>query len=631
MSARPVRVLQRVTVHGVNAGVATGVLAIMDRKAATDVRSHRWRARLAALVAAYAFVAGAVSPARAADDLPGRVGRVANVQGALYHSLDDGAGDWEAIGLNYPVAQGDNLWAERGGHAEIDYGGGQFRLAGDTNVHVSRLDERQFALFVAAGRVILRVRMLDQDDSVHIDTPSTQVAVTRPGLYRIDVASDIARTTLIVREGEADVATAAGWQQVLPGQAATLAGTADVVADVFSAGGIDGFDAWSAARDRVYEQPRQNAYVSRQMVGEADLAAYGTWRTYADYGAVWYPTVDTDWAPYRFGYWTWLPGWGYTWVDAAPWGYAPFHYGRWVFLGSRWGWCPGGFVARPLWAPALVAWYGGSGWYSDFGGAVFGWVPLGWREPFIPWWGGCSARCFARYNRPYAVNVAERDDARPTHFANWSVPGGITAVSGAALASGRPVASNRVPVGTNVAFAPALLTAPPAQRPAPVRPGMRQPGNGVPLPVSTQFAARQPIAPAGATNRIAAPPPAPLGAALPRPGYAVRPPADAGRSAVPPTTARSVPPSQIRPAPSAARVAPVPPLPQIQPAPQATRVVPAPITAPQIQPAPQVGRVVPPPPQVVPLPAPQPGSAGAPAPAERAPARPIQKPADQRG
>ena len=110
---------------------------------------------LAALCAA--VIACAVH-AQADDALPSRVGRVANVQGALYHSLDAGSGEWSPIGLNYPVAQGDNLWADHGARAEVDYGGGQFRLAGDTNVHVSRLDERQLALFVASGSLIVRVR-----------------------------------------------------------------------------------------------------------------------------------------------------------------------------------------------------------------------------------------------------------------------------------------------------------------------------------------------------------------------------------------------------------------------------------------------------------------------------------------
>ncbi|MDQ2916933.1 MAG: hypothetical protein M3R40_07215, partial [Pseudomonadota bacterium] len=385
------------------------------------------RGLLAFFACAIAFAA---APAQADDDLPGRVGRIANVQGTLYHSPDDNAGEWSQIGQNYPVAQGDNLWVDRDGHAEVDYGGGQFRLAGDTNIHVSRLDERQLALFIASGRVIVRIRMLEAEDSVRVDTPITQVALTRPGLYRIDVDPDAGQTTLIVREGEADVATATVTAQVLPGQIAVLTGPGSVTADIRNGGGVDGFDTWSAARDRVYEQPRENAYVSREMVGQADLDSYGAWQTYSDYGAVWFPTVDSQWAPYRFGYWTWLPGWGYTWVDNAPWGYAPFHYGRWAYISGRWGWCPGAFVARPLWAPALVAWYGGGGGIhaGSYRGPVYGWVPLGWREPFVPWWQGCTSRCYARYNRPYAVDVAERPAGPPAHFANWRAPGGVTAV-----------------------------------------------------------------------------------------------------------------------------------------------------------------------------------------------------------
>ena len=36
---------------------------------------------------------------------------------------------------------------------------------------------------------------------------------------------------------------------------------------------------------------RSASYVSNQMVGYADLEQYGTWQTYPDYGAVWFPTA----------------------------------------------------------------------------------------------------------------------------------------------------------------------------------------------------------------------------------------------------------------------------------------------------------------------------------------------------
>src|SRR5215204_7332215 len=119
--------------------------------------------------------------------MPARVGRVADYSGQLFLAPEDRPGEWAPIGLNYPIATGDSLWISGEGRAEIDYGGGQFRMAGDTNVHVSRLDEREFSLFVAQGRVIVRIRALETGEEARVDAPNSQIALTRPGLYRIDV------------------------------------------------------------------------------------------------------------------------------------------------------------------------------------------------------------------------------------------------------------------------------------------------------------------------------------------------------------------------------------------------------------------------------------------------------------
>ena len=449
------------------------------------------RRRAFALLLAAACIAGTSIAARADDDLPGRVGRIAEFAGQLFISPEDRAAEWQPAGLNYPVASGDNLWVGGDGRAEVDYGGGQFRLAGDTNLHVSRLDENQVALFIAQGRVIVRVRVLDAGDAARVDTPNTQVELSRPGLYRIDVTPDRQSTQVTVREGEALIALANGVQQALPGQTAMVTGTNPRGADIRNGIGQDGFDAWSATRDRRYERPRATAYVSRQMVGYADLDEYGTWQSTPEYGAVWYPTsVPAGWAPYSDGYWTNVGGWGSTWVDAAPWGYAPFHYGRWAWVGGRWGWCPGTFVARPVWAPALVGWVGGAGLglSATFGSPIYGWVPLGWGEPFHPWWNRCSHNCWANYNRPYAVNVVVRPNNPPTVFRNVTYPGAVTAVTAATLAGRQPVASNRVNVPLHqVTTAPVLASAPTVPA-GPLRiPGVRPGTAGTPPPASTFY------------------------------------------------------------------------------------------------------------------------------------------------
>ncbi|HVF65021.1 MAG TPA: DUF6600 domain-containing protein [Casimicrobiaceae bacterium] len=608
------------------------------------------------------------------NDLPGRVGRLSDLGGRVYLSAEDRATDWIEAARNHTVTSGDNLWVTRDGRAEVDYGGGQFRLSGETNLHIARLDDRTIALFVAHGRVIVRVRVLDSGDSVRIDTPNTQIGLTRPGLYRIEVSDDRARSTVIVREGEATASVAAGVQQILPGQVASIVGDQPDYAEVRSGYGIDGFDTWNAERDRRYERSRSANYVSRQMIGYADLDDHGTWHSSSEYGMVWYPTsVAADWAPYRYGRWTWVGDYGWTWADDAPWGYAPFHYGRWVHVGNRWGWCPGTYVARPAWAPALVAWHGGSGWSASvhFGAPVYGWVPLAWGEPYLPSWRHCSDRCWTRYNRPYAVNRAERPHAPPTRYINWTAPGGVTAVAGATFTGRKPVHANLVDIRTPaLANAPVLAHAPVLQKPtAATVPGARPTFNAPPPAVALQNkpmvipsvgttptwgdgnvarpslrppAESRAVPPAAAVApapRAVPPAVAPSGtwgspvprAAIPheaRPDARVQNRAEASRYAAPGAPSNSA----QRAVPPAAYIAPAPPTavppatraaPYVPPLPAATAPTPASAPAPQIP--------VRPAPQLAPVPSPVPHAAPAPVPPQESRAVPReQRPVPQR-
>ena len=562
-------------------------------------------ARIVLACIAAVLVAGLSSTARADEDLPGRVGRIADFAGRLYLSPEDRAAAWAEIGLNYPVTSGDNLWVSGEGRAEVDYGGGQFRLTGDTNLHVSRLDDRQLALFVAQGRLIVRVRVLDPGEAARVDAPNTQVQLTRPGLYRIDVTPDRQATVVTVREGEALVALAAGTQQALPGQTVTITGQDQTVADIRNGIGQDGFDAWSANRDRYYERGGSAAYVSRQMVGYAELDEYGGWQTDPEYGPVWFPAaVAPDWVPYRDGYWANVGGWGATWVDFAPWGYAPFHYGRWAWVGGRWGWCPGRYVARPVWAPALVAWHGGPGWglSASYGSPVYGWVPLGWRDPYLPSWRGCSARCWTHYNQPYGVNMRERPRVPPSTYANSAVPGAITAVAGATLIGAGPVSANRVRVPPQVASAAPVLGAAPPVASAPAHLPSGRPGAGVPPPASTIYpAARQrPVNPAIAPEGPDSATPEGRGSTRYGGGAAgtVPPPRPATTPGQPPVRT-SAPAARPTPAPRVERGAAGPALPpsmRAAPAPPAALVAPAPpaaAVAPAAQGAPQGGHAPP--------------------------------------
>jgi len=417
-------------------------------------------------------------------DPPSRVARISDVAGDLFLATPDHAGEWASIGLNYPVTAGDNLWISANGRAEVDFGNGRLRLAGDTNLQVAALDETSLALFVATGRVIVRMRSLAPGEMTHVETPHTQIDIVRPGVYRIDVDSAVYRTTLSVREGEAAIRFADGVQQVLSGQVATISGIDGAGLAVENGYSSDGFDAWSMVREYRYDSARVTAYVSTDMVGARDLDDYGTWETTQTYGPVWYPsTVAVGWAPYRYGTWTWLAPYGWTWVDSAPWGYAPFHYGRWIYASGRWGWCPGERTGRPRWSPALVAWYRGSGWGAESN--VYGWIPLGWGDPYVPPWRLCSGRCWRQYNQPFAV--AQRDvQATSLRYANALVPGAMTAVPASVLSASRAVAANQVPVGPATASSAAMLAGAPAFAPAAARNPVR-PGLAVPIPAGAQF------------------------------------------------------------------------------------------------------------------------------------------------
>jgi hypothetical protein len=154
----------------------------------------------------------------------------------------------------------------------------------------------------------------------------------------------------------------------------------------------DAFAAWVNELDQAESRSAWAQYVSPEMTGAEELDRHGRWERGPEAGMVWVPhAVPAGWAPFSHGHWTWVHPWGWTWVDDAPWGFAPFHYGRWVWHRSRWCWSPGRYVARPVYAPALVVWAGsgsGIGISIHLGGGrhrhPVAWYPLGYADVYVP-------------------------------------------------------------------------------------------------------------------------------------------------------------------------------------------------------------------------------------------------------
>lgn len=319
-------------------------------------------------------------------DPPKRVARVSIVEGSV--SLQPGGeGDWGSAAKNRPMTIGDKIWVDKDSRAELEAGEASFHLGSMTALSFLNLDEGITQVRVPEGAVNFRVRELRQGDLYEIDTPNAVFNVKQAGDFRVDVneAGDASRITVI--RGGGEVSAAGKTYEVHAGEQAEFSGPEnDPNYSILKAPGPDGLDKWADERDLKEDRSQSGNYVSRDMPGYDDLDDHGEWSEVPDYGHVWYPNdVGPDWAPYSDGYWNYVNPWGWTWIGYEPWGFAPYHYGRWGFIGGRWGWCPGPFFGPPVYGPAFVGFLGG-GFGFGFGvGFGVGWFPLGFGEPFFPW------------------------------------------------------------------------------------------------------------------------------------------------------------------------------------------------------------------------------------------------------
>jgi hypothetical protein len=322
------------------------------------------------------------------QDPPSRVARLSYIDGSVSFQ-PGGQGDWGAATRNRPVTIGDKIWSDNNSRAELQAGQASIHISSMTALSFLNLDEQTTQMRLAEGTINFRVREMRQGDVYEVDTPNLAFTVTQAGAFRVEVNENGDSTRVTAIRGEGQVIADGQSYTIHSGERGEFNGTDNVSYFVASAPAPDDFDRWSNDRDRRDDSSVSARYVSRDVPGYSDLDDNGTWNEEPDYGPVWYPnTVNVGWAPYSYGYWNYIGPWGWTWVDYSPWGFAPYHYGRWAYIGSRWGWCPGPYYARPIYGPAFVGFLGGGfgvGFGFGFGGGV-GWFPLGPHEPFCPWY-----------------------------------------------------------------------------------------------------------------------------------------------------------------------------------------------------------------------------------------------------
>ncbi|WP_026873390.1 DUF6600 domain-containing protein [Inquilinus limosus] len=451
------------------------------------------RAQILAGVAAAALLCGAV-PARA-DDPPARVGRLADISGAV--SLrPDASQPWAVAARNQPVTTGMSFWTEPQARAELEIGPAELHLGDQAELDIQRLDDAAFAATLDQGSVNIDIADLEAGETWTVDTPRGTVTLERPGEYRIDAGTTQDPTQVVVFSGEAQIeGRPDGPVDIQGGETGVVSGSDPFSTTLAQSADRSPLDDWADGRIRTAAAaPR---YVPRAMTGWQDLEAAGSWKETPAYGAVWYPTdVPSGWVPYRYGRWTYDDRWGWTWIDDQPWGFAPFHYGRWTYVDDRWGWVPGPVEAHPVYAPALVSFFAGAAVGAAVTAAVdshpIGWYPLGPGEIYRP-----PYRASDTYVRNVNVtNVRNVEINRITNIHNGPtiVEGDAnrrfaTVVPAQVLAARQPVAhaalavpaeqldkARLTPVSTLPHPAPAAAGQPPAPHPALARaPGGRPP------------------------------------------------------------------------------------------------------------------------------------------------------------
>ena len=396
---------------------------------------------------------------QALADPPGRVARLSYVGGDV-SMQPAGFEEWAEARVNRPLVTGDSLYSDRASRVEMEVGAATVRLDERTSFRLLNLDDDNAQIELTAGTLNLTVRQVFEGQMYEVDTPTLALVIQTPGQYRIDVAPDGDSTMVSVVDGTGAVYGRDNASfRVREGESYRFYDSQLKDYEVLDLPRQDDFDRWCYERTDRYERSPSRRYVSEEVIGYADLDAYGSWSTAATYGSIWYPSrVNAGWAPYRDGHWSWIDPWGWTWVDNAPWGFAPSHYGRWAYVGSRWGWVPGPRHVRPIYAPALVAFVGGGGFsVSISSGGPVGWFPLGPRDVYVPWYRGSrnyfnniNVRNTTIINNTYITNVYnDYSRGQPINNANYAYRNdhrAYTAVPRDAFINARSVNSARVQV-----------------------------------------------------------------------------------------------------------------------------------------------------------------------------------------
>jgi hypothetical protein len=291
-----------------------------------------------------------------------RTGRVADLKGNL-SAFGDDEDDISYVERNAVVREGDTLWTDESGRAEIELERGTWvRLAEDTKLELVRTSpETELRLWTGSLYLDVSERV---ETPLRVKTPVGDVDVDPSSVVRIDLdKSESARVS--VYNGRARLVPDRGEPvRLRAGERIYLEADRELdAARAFDREDLDGFDRYQRERVDYYIDRPLPRELDQDLLGARDLNDHGAWVT-VEQERYWRPRSEPNWRPYSSGYWSYLPNCGYTWIDYAPWGYTTCHYGRWRWMPAYgWLWSP-----TYRWGPSWVHWSS----YDNY----YGWAPL---------------------------------------------------------------------------------------------------------------------------------------------------------------------------------------------------------------------------------------------------------------
>lgn len=281
----------------------------------------------------------------------------------------------EQLEINQPILTGDQLLAASRSRLDIELSDGNLlRVDGDSELVFDQLagsgdgNARSTLLRLENGEI----QMVVVEDSIgqefpRVDTANATVYLQSAGTFLVTAAAPD-WTTVVVREGSAEVVTRSGSWSVGAGEELRIEGNDRARASLVQASARTALERWGQRLDAEVAAATYRHVDPSLRYAAAPLERHGSWYNTGGRYA-WRPSVGLEWRPYTDGRWVYTPS-GLTWVSSEPWGWATSHYGGWDYVsGYGWSWFPG-----RTYAPAWVYWY----WANDY----VAWVPTAYYTRF---------------------------------------------------------------------------------------------------------------------------------------------------------------------------------------------------------------------------------------------------------